>query len=280
MKRIKAILKRLYLVIEKPQMRILPGNLAFFLVLSIIPIITLIGFIASYFSLSIDSLVSFLRSALPNEINEILLPFIQGKGIDGNIIFYMITGFIVASNGAHSIILTSNILYDIPDSEFLKRRIKALFLTVLLVNLFIFVIVFLAFGNVIVRFILDLQFMEKVSKSVYYIFVFLKWPIAFFLIFFLIKMIYTMAPDKKIPSHYVNKGAMFTTLAWSLVTAFYSYYVSHFTNYDIFYGSLSGIVVLMMWIYILSYILVVGIAINTEVYKVNSIEENKIEESG
>ena len=54
MKRIKAILKRLYLVIEKPQMRILPGNLAFFLVLSIIPIITLIGFIASYFSLSID----------------------------------------------------------------------------------------------------------------------------------------------------------------------------------------------------------------------------------
>ena len=109
MKRIKAILKRLYLVIEKPQMRILPGNLAFFLVLSIIPIITLIGFIASYFSLSIDSLVSFLRSALPNEINEILLPFIQGKGIDGNIIFYMITGFIVASNGAHSIILTSNI---------------------------------------------------------------------------------------------------------------------------------------------------------------------------
>ena len=280
MKRIKAILKRLYLVIEKPQMRILPGNLAFFLVLSIIPIITLIGFIASYFSLSIDSLVSFLRSALPNEINEILLPFIQGKGIDGNIIFYMITGFIVASNGAHSIILTSNILYDIPHSEFLKRRIKALFLTVLLVNLFIFVIVFLAFGNVIVRFILDLQFMEKVSKSVYYIFVFLKWPIAFFLIFFLIKMIYTMAPDKKIPSHYVNKGAMFTTLAWSLVTAFYSYYVSHFTNYDIFYGSLSGIGVLMMWIYILSYILVVGIAINTEVYKVNSIEENKIEESG
>ena len=277
MKRIKAILKRLYLVIEKPQMRILPGNLAFFLVLSIIPIIS---FIASYFSLSIDSLVSFLRSALPNEINEILLPFIQGKGIDGNIIFYMITGFIVASNGAHSIILTSNILYDIPHSEFLKRRIKALFLTVLLVNLFIFVIVFLAFGNVIVRFILDLQFMEKVSKSVYYIFVFLKWPIAFFLIFFLIKMIYTMAPDKKIPSHYVNKGAMFTTLAWSLVTAFYSYYVSHFTNYDIFYGSLSGIVVLMMWIYILSYILVVGIAINTEVYKVNSIEENKIEESG
>lgn len=267
MKRIKSILYDLYHVIMKPEMRILPGNLAFFLVLSIVPIITLIGFIASYFSLSIDSLVSFLATTLPKEISDTLLPFIQGKGIDGNIIFYMITGFIVASNGAHSIILTSNILYDIPHSDFLSRRIKALFLTVLLVSLFFFVIIFLAFGNVIVKAILDFGILDWISKSFYHVFVYFKWPIAFFCIFFLVKLIYTIAPDEKIPSYYVNKGAMVTTLAWSFVTACYSYYVAHFTNYDIFYGSLSGIIVLMMWIYILAYILVIGIAINTENYK-------------
>lgn len=267
MKRIKSIFHSLYQVIMKPEMRILPGNLAFFLVLSIVPIITLIGFIASYFSISIDSLVHFLATTLPKEVSDVLLPFIQGKGIDGNIVFYMITGFLVASNGAHSIILTSNILYDIPHSEFLKRRIKALFLTILLVSLFFFVVVFLAFGNVIMKFIMEVGFLKTIGKSFYYMFVFLKWPIAFFCIFFLVKMIYTMAPDSKISSCYVNKGAMFTTLSWSLVTACYSYYVAHFTHYDIFYGSLSGIIVLMMWIYILSYILVIGIAINTDYYK-------------
>lgn len=272
MERIKSLLKNLYHVIMKPEMRVLPGNLAFFLVLSIIPIITLIGFIASYFSISIDSLVKFVSTTLPKDVTAVLLPFIEGKGIDGNIIFYMITGFIVASNGAHSIILSSNILYDIPHSDYIKRRIKALFLTVLLVSLFFFVVVFLAFGNVILKFILSLEFMKSVGNSVYYIFVFLKWPVAFFLIFFLIKMIYTLAPDQRIPSRYVNKGAMFTTLTWSLVTAIYSYYVAHFSNYDIFYGSLSGIIVLMMWVYILSYILVIGIAINTEAYK---MEMNK-----
>ncbi len=267
MKQIKTLIKNLYQVTMKPEMRVLPGNLAFFFVLSIVPIITLIGFIASYFSISIESLVDFLLSTLPREVTKVLLPFIEGKGIDGNIVFYMITGSIVASNGAHSLILTSNILYDIPHSEFLKRRIKALFLTILMVSLFFFVVVFLAFGNIIVKFILDLEFMKQVSKSVYYLFVFLKWPIAFFFIFFLVKMIYTIAPDERIPSRYVNNGAIFTTLAWSLVTAIYSYYVANFTNYDIFYGSLSNIIVLMMWIYILSYILVVGIAINTEGYK-------------
>lgn len=136
MKQIKTLIKNLYQVTMKPEMRVLPGNLAFFFVLSIVPIITLIGFIASYFSISIDSLVDFLLSTLPKEVTKVLLPFIEGKGIDGNIIFYMITGFIVASNGAHSLILTSNILYEIPHSEFLKRRIKALFLTILMVSLF------------------------------------------------------------------------------------------------------------------------------------------------
>lgn len=276
MKRIKSLVQSLYQVIMKPEMRILPGNLAFFLVLSIIPIITLIGFIASYFSISIDSLINFLVLTLPKEVSDVLLPFIQGKGIDGNIIFYMITGFIVASNGAHSIILTSNILYEIPHSDFLRRRIKSFFLTILLVTLFFFVIIFLAFGNVILRFILDFGFLKFISETFYHSFVYLKWPIAFFFIFVLVKMIYTIAPDKRIPSRYVNKGAMFTTLAWSLITAVYSYYVAHFTHYDIFYGSLSGIIVLMIWIYILSYVLVVGIAINTESYKKEKAELNKI----
>lgn len=274
MKHVKSFMGKLYRVFNKPEMRILPGNLAFFLVLSIIPIITLIGFIASYFSISIDSLVTFLNTTLPKEVTDVLLPFIQGKGIDGNIIFYMITGFVVASNGAHSIILTSNVLYDIPHSDFLKRRIKALFLTVLLVLLFFFVIIFLAFGNILVRLIMDLGF-KRASDTFYYLFVFLKWPIAFFFIFFVIKMIYTMAPDDNIPSRYVNKGALFTTLSWSLVTAVYSYYVAHFTHYDIFYGGLSGIIVLMMWIYILSYVLVIGVAINTENYKNEKEKENK-----
>lgn len=108
-------------------------------------------------------------------------------------------------------------------------------------------------------------------------FVYLKWPIAFFIIFFSIKLLYTIAPDYNIPSRYVNKGAIFTTLGWILTTAIYSYYVTHFSKYDIFYGSLSNIIILMMYIYFLSYILVLGIAINSSSYemlKISSMDEN------
>ena len=94
----------------------------------------------------------------------------------------------------------------------------------------------------------------------------LKWPIAFVLIFWILKIIYTVSPDKKIPSKFMNKGALFTTVCWLVTTYIYSYYVSHLANYTLFYGSISGIIAMMIWIYILSYIFVMGIAINADEY--------------
>lgn len=264
---IKNILKKLYFIIRKPEMLILPANLAFFLVLSVIPIIILIGLIASTFSLSLDLVIEFINENVPTQISEILETFISGKGIDFNIGFFTITAFILASNGPHSIIVTSNTLYNFEQGSYLNRRIKALILTIILVLLFIFIIVVLAFGNVILKAIFEIGILKNLSNFAYSLFVYLKWPIAFFIIFFSVKLLYTIAPDKNIPSKYVNQGALFTTLGWILTTAIYSYYVANFSKYDIFYGSLSNIIILMMYIYFLSYILVLGIAINSNSYK-------------
>lgn len=267
MERMKQIIRRLLDIIGKPVMRILPGQLAFFLVLSIIPIITLIGYIASLFSISIESLISFMNQALPAEVTEILLPFISGQGLDANVLIFMITGFILASNGPHSIIIASNTLYDIPNDNYLKGRIKAFFMAILLISLFFTSLIVLGFGNTILALLLKWDVLSFLTKEVYLVFVLLKWPIAFIVIFYAIKVIYTMAPDKRIPSRYMNRGAFLTTLGFILVTAIYSYYVSNFANYDLFYGSMSNIIIMMMWIYILSYILVLGIAVNATYYQ-------------
>ena len=106
-------------------------------------------------------------------------------------------------------------------------------------------------------------------------FVLFKWPVALIFIFLLVKLVYTIAPDAKIPSRYTNKGAIFTTVFWSLATVIYSFYVTNFTNYNLFYGSLTNIIVMMIWVYILSYILVFGMAINASNYKTDiSISKN------
>jgi membrane protein len=71
-----------------------------------------------------------------------------------------------------------------------------------------------------------------------------------------------MAPDKKIPSHGVNKGAIFTTVGFIVITYIYSLYTTSFARYDVFYGNLASIVVLMIWFYLLSYIFTIGLALN------------------
>lgn len=255
-------------ILKKPEMRILPSNLAFFLLLSIFPIITLTFFIASFFNISIDTIINIMNEVLPNEVSNILISITSGGGINTNLIIFMITGFIIASNGAHSLIIASNLLYKFENSTFLKRRIKAFILTIILVSLVIFSILVLGFGNSILRFILSFKIFKNTANTIYSIFILFKWPVAFLGTYIMIKLLFTSAPDERIKSNTTSKGALFTTLGWMLITAFYSYYVNNFTNYNLFYGSLSNIMVLLMWLYILSYIIVIGIAINANQYHI------------
>ena len=267
MHKIKEYFKKLYDIIITPSMSYLPGNIAFFLVLSIFPILTLIGVIASKFSINMDSIATMINNGLPNNVANILLGFIEGKGFDSHIGIFMIIGFFLASNGADAIILASNNLYGFPNSDYVKRRIKAMFIIILIILLFIFMLGFLAFGNHILELVLTLIKDKTVVSLISNLFKILKWPFSIFIIFFNVKLIYTIAPDWKILSKHTTKGAVFTTIGWILAVQIYSYWVSNFSHYDIFYGSLSNIVVLILLTYIISYILVIGIAINVRSYE-------------
>ena len=97
----------------------------------------------------------------------------------------------------------------------------------------------------------------------------------FFMVFFTIKVIYTIAPNVNIPSSSVNKGALLTTIVWVVSTYGFSFYVINLANYTKFYGNLSNLIILMIWIYWLCYVFVFGMTINE--YKLNN-KEHDIEE--
>ena len=266
-KKLKKLVIEVFKIVRKPEMRILPGQLAFFVVLSIIPIITLIGLIGSFFNISIDMLNEVILEYVPFEFGNNLTEIISGKGFDSNIGILIFTIFLLASNGLYSVILASNSLYGSDDSDFVKRRIKSVFMTIILILLLVFILLVPTFGGAILNYIKNLINVSLGFERTIMIFNLFKWPISFFIIFFNIKLIYTMAPDKQIESKHVNYGAVFTTIFWLITTLFYSYYVTYFANYDIFYGPLSNVIIIMLWVYLLSYIFVLGMSLNINVYK-------------
>ena len=95
-------------------------------------------------------------------------------------------------------------------------------------------------------------------------------------IFFLIKLLYTIAPDQKIEHKYTNKGALFTTFMWLILTIVFSYYINNIARYDLVYGNLANIVILMFWFYLLAYVFIIGIIINRDVRDITIEKTNTI----
>ena len=82
MKKQKETLKYFAKMLTRPELRILPGQLAFFIVLSLIPIITIIVYFSSLFAISTDRLVGFMENIVPMQIIELLMPYLLGKNME------------------------------------------------------------------------------------------------------------------------------------------------------------------------------------------------------
>ena len=258
MNQIKFYTKKAFSTFNQMEMRILPGNIAFFFALAMIPIVTLLIFMASRFGISIDTIITMIKNIVPGEASQSIIDAISGKGFDGSVGLFQIVALISASNGTYAIINASNTLYHVHERDVLKDRIKSVVMFLLLLMLITFLLLVPIFGEKILSIFHNNILLEEV-KIIYRIF---KWPVSIFLIYMNLKLIYTIAPSKKIESRSTTNGAIFTTLIWTIATVIFSYYLKYFAHYNVIYGNLSSIVILMMWLYIISYVFVMGIAIN------------------
>ena len=267
-------------IITKPEMEILPGHLAFSFVISIVPTLTIITYIATVFHFDLTFISDFITQAFSKEFADMLLGTNMVIRADWNFFLTLIIAYIIASNGAASVIASSNMIYGIKNSSFFKRRLKSLVMILIIILLFVFLLIFSVFGNKIIEMLQIMDISEKIITNITLVISVLKGPISWFIIFFFIKIIFTMAPDKKIHSNEVNKGAIFTTVGFVVVTYIYSLYTTNFANYDVFYGNLASIVVLMIWLYLLSYIFTIGLALNyrEEVVTLEKTQKLNLEE--
>ena len=278
--RIKMFFKRIHKVINRSEMVLLPGQLAFFLVLATIPTMTLITYGASILNLSTDFLYDFLAKAFSSEIADIMLSTssVANAGLRLTIVLFIC--YYLSSNGTSSVIVTSNTIYGIKNGSWARRRLKAFVMAILFVLIIVFLLIIPIFGDQIVHLIETVNLNPNVTETIVKIFNYLQSPIMWILLFLLIKLIYVLAPDRQIKSHNTNYGAVFTTVAWILTTEIYSFYINNLANYSAFYGSLTSVCVLMIWFYFLAYFFVIGMALNyqkesEELVKTGSLKLNK-----
>ena len=258
--KIKGSIKENIALMNTPLMSILPGQISFFIILSIIPMFSLFVMFISKLSFNFDSITGAINHFLPTGISSMVVSILNDQKVGAMDIFFIITAIYLASKATHSIIIASTRIYNGKQRDFFRTRIKAIIMLIILMFVIITGIATLTIGSKLITYLTETGY--NITPLVYYTYMMLKWPFVIFIIFMAIKIIYTLAPNLDIPSKSVNKGAMLTTIGWGISTYIYSFYVSNMANYTKFYGNLSNLIIAFIWIYWLSYIFVFGMTFN------------------
>ena len=267
MKKARDLIIKVFNLLMKPEMRILPGHLAFYLVMTIIPLVALLVTLAAALSITTDTIRVTMADTIPEGILSILDGIIAGNGINFNIVVFYFSAFLLASNGTYSMINISNEIYKVEPRDVISRRLKAILMIFILVGLFLFLIVVPVFGSTLFEIIRASTGNADTITFFQKILIILKYPLILIVLYINIKMMYVIAPDREIPSQTTKIGAAFTTIGWVLSTEIFAFYIERFARYDVFYGSISNILVLLLWVYLLAYIYVFGMVINASEYK-------------
>ena len=258
--KIKGTIKTNMTLMDTPLMSILPGQISFFVILSIIPLMSILVMIISKLSFSFDSVTNFISHYLPAGATNVVLSIIEQQKAGAIDFLFIVTALYLASKATHSIIVASTQIYNGKQTGFLRTRVKAIIMLIIIIILAVLTIGVFTLGSKIINYIVETN--GTISPIINVVYKMLRWPFVIFMIFLAVKIMYTISPNVNIPSKTVNKGAVFTTLVCSLSTYGYSFYVTNIANYTKFYGNLSNIIILMIWIYWLCYIFVYGMTLN------------------
>lgn len=268
-------------IIFSNEVRILPGSLAYSFFLALIPILSLIFYVITKFNLPNNIIQDFMATTFPQSVVDLLKPVFDNT-MTLNSFIPMCFGVIVAMNGCNSIIVVSNNIYKVDNASYFRRSIKSLLIIIMLIILFAFIFVVPLFGKTILNLIGSVTtFITDNRKYINKLYFLLQVPVSLIIMFFIIKFVYILAPDDKVPSKYVNKGALFTTVSWLISTLIFSYYINNIAKYDAVYGNLANIVMLLFYFYVLAYIFIVGICLNKQsvdkgIEKTNTIKLEEI----
>jgi membrane protein len=94
---------------------------------------------------------------------------------------------------------------------------------------------------------------------------YIRWALSSLVIFLVVIIIYYFAPNKRLHLQDVWIGAVFATITWQLVSYGFSYYVNNFGNYTATYGSIGGIIVLLLWFFLSGLTLIIGGEVNATI---------------
>lgn len=173
-------------------------------------------------------------------------------------------GFVAAlyfsTNGFHTMITAFNRSYHVAETRtWLMQRVISLILVLISTTLLIAAIAFIIASEIMLA---KAHFMDSV---VHYIIIGGRFIIIFALFFCTISFMYYLGPAKKVRWKFINAGSTMATILLMLTSYGFAFYVNNFGQYNKIYGSIGTLIVILLWIYFNSYVLLLGFELNASI---------------
>ncbi len=256
--------------LQKDNLPTRANSVAFSFFLSIFPFIIFVLPLLSYTPLAETAITQFEESmdgVFPSSAKQYLLGIVSNIRSEGSFGLQG-TGFLLsiffASSGMLTLMYGFDKSYDqsFKSRGYLKKRLIAVVLTILFAAIVFASLVLIVLGG---QFLSYLANTFDLTTSTSLLISLLKWIMIVFLFYSVITFIYRYGPSTYRPLRWINIGATLATLLSISFSVGFSYFINHFGRYNEIYGTVSALIVLLIWLQLNAFIVLAGFELNTSI---------------
>ena len=233
------------------------AQIAYFFLMSAVPMLIVLTQVLGIFDVSMDFIKEWLEQHLSTRMGSVLEGIFSASSTALPNFFLILLALWASSSLAFSLsrLTTYTISYGKYRYNFFTERLKAIPMAILTILVVAIALVIYVYGELIAKRVLrNMVVYEMVSE--------LRTPLLMLVLFLMILSSYYILPRTRVPQRAILPGSIVATAGIMVVTWFYSLYISRATNYNLLYGAFSNIVAMMLWFYLISWVLCIGMMFN------------------
>jgi membrane protein len=255
-------IKELYRRYIDDQVAVYGAEMAYYFLLSVFPFLIFITTLIGYLPYTGDNFLEYMANLLPYE-SYLLVRKNVDQVIHTRNLKLLSFGFIsmvwASASGMGAVIRGINrALCQKDNRPFWVAIPLSILFTVLAAMSIIFFIILLIFSKQVGAYLLDAgmpQLYWRGWKA-------LRYLLAILILMLVFGLLYRYSPCIKVRWRNAIPGTIFATVGWLLVSWIFSWYVNHFWNLSLIYGSIGGIIGLLIWLYISAQLIILGGELN------------------
>jgi membrane protein len=241
---------------------------AYYFFLALFPALLFLVALLSFIPVEnlMDTIVDNLARVAPSEVLTIVQEQILKIAHDdagGLLTFGMIGAIWSSSSGLTAVIDALNQAYDIQEGRpWWRVRLTALGLTIALAVFIVIATTLVVAGPALAEKTAELFYLGTAFEWSWKI---LQWPIVLVLVSAGVALIYYFAPDAEQDWAWITPGSVIATVLWLAISLGFKLYVANFGSYNATYGTIGGVIVLLLWFYLSALAVLVGAELNAEI---------------